>query len=156
MSSCARTDCASPSTLCVTMTATAAMAPMSLWSVVSELSLLMRQLKQKQLVLSSSLCHRCSFLRCRISHVWTQWVPLCQWTLPHQEFMGVWWRLWLPWPIRWSPQEPTLHWARLEPERHGRSNYFSSNYLLKRGRRKCCFSLYEIAGSFGMMQGRIS
>lgn len=55
MSSCARTDCASPSTLCVTMTTTAAMAPMSLWSVVSDLSLLMRQLNQKQLLSSSSL-----------------------------------------------------------------------------------------------------
>lgn len=40
-SSCARTGSAFPSTLCVTMTTTAATAPTSPWSVVSDLQLLM-------------------------------------------------------------------------------------------------------------------
>lgn len=123
-SSCARTDSVSPSTLCVTMTTTAATAQMSPRSAVSgTMTSYSRWGDFKSLLALNSEFNSPSPSGCRISDMWTQRVPLCQRTLPHPEFMGVWWRLRLPRPLGRSPQEPTLHWPRLDPHRHYRSTY---------------------------------
>lgn len=130
MSSCARTDSVSPSTLCVTMTTTAATAPMSRWSVVSgHLLSLMGELCHSDkdltfwLTVMLFLCHR-------VSNVWTRRVPLCQWPLPHPELVGVWRRLRLPRPLRRSPQEPTLLWSRLEAHFVFNLNFIYIKYII--------------------------
>lgn len=108
------------------MTTTAAMAQTSPRSVVSDLLMLMGRFRGKTNTLRSPL-HCCALSRCRISDVWTQRVPLYQRALSHPEFVGVWRRLWLPWPVRRSPQEPTLQWARLDPHSHSRKIYFHND-----------------------------
>lgn len=109
MSSCARIDSASPSTLCATTTTTAAMAPTSPRSVVSGRRPLVLVFLSRSPALSSRMP---LFPLHRISHVRTQRVPLCQRTLPYPELVGVRRRLRLPRPVRRSPHEPTLRRAR--------------------------------------------